>query len=69
MIPVLPDFYACYLEIALEIGFADWVREGGNRVVRLGGASDSVLIARSLVELLLQYPPPALPMTVLYPHH
>ena len=51
-IPGLSDFHACYPEIVLEIGFAEWmanrVREGGDCMVRIGGLGDSTLIACSL---------------------
>ncbi|MFB8831083.1 LysR family transcriptional regulator [Azotobacter sp. CWF10] len=55
VIPALPDFYARYPEITLEIGIGDrmidLVREGVDCVVRIGGLSDSTLIARSLPAL------------------
>ncbi|TBW33308.1 LysR family transcriptional regulator [Azotobacter chroococcum] len=55
VIPALPDFYARYPEIVLEIGIGDrmidLVREGVDCVVRIGGLSDSTLIARSLPAL------------------
>lgn len=58
VIPALPDFYARYPEISLEIGIGDrlidLVREGVDCVVRIGALGDSSLVARSL---------PALPRT------
>lgn len=55
VIPALPDFYARYPEIVLEIGIGDrmidLVREGVDCVVRIGELSDSSLVARSLPPL------------------
>lgn len=52
VIPALPDFYRRYPDIRLDIGMGDrmidLVREGVDCVVRIGGLSDSSLVARSL---------------------
>lgn len=63
VIPALPDFYARYPEITLEIGIGDrmidLVREGVDCVVRIGELHDSTLVARSL--------PPQLQLTCASP--
>lgn len=55
VIPALPDFYARYPEIVLEIGIGDrmidLVREGVDCVVRIGELNDSTLVARALPPL------------------
>ena len=55
VIPALADFAAQYPDITLEIGIGDrmidLVSEGVDCVVRIGGLSDSTLVARSLPPL------------------
>lgn len=55
VIPALPDFFARYPHIELEIGmgdrFVDLVREGVDCVLRVGELRDSSLVARRLGEL------------------
>ncbi|WP_455231814.1 LysR substrate-binding domain-containing protein [Geopseudomonas aromaticivorans] len=55
VIPALPEFYARYPEITLEIGIGDrmidLVREGVDCVVRIGALDDSTLVARALPPL------------------
>lgn len=53
--PALPDFFARYPNIKLELGVSDravdLVRDGVDCVVRVGPLADSTLIARKLGDL------------------
>ncbi|PLP96716.1 LysR family transcriptional regulator [Cupriavidus pauculus] len=55
VIPALPDFYARFPTITLEVGVGDrmidLVAEGVDCVVRLGALADSTLVARNLPAL------------------
>lgn len=55
IIPALPDFFARYPDIRLELGFGDrpvdLIREGYDCALRSGPLPDSSLVARRIVDL------------------